>query len=311
MASSPTNRRLLEKWSLCWLISSIVNLLVLLTAALLLLPVDRAAAPLTLIASTDVEEGELETLSESADTASLDFGAALELPQPEPIESPEVRVELDLAGGTFGQGPGGWQAGAGSGGTGHGTDYFGTVAYGNRFVYILDKSSSMREKSTRPASECRFARAKYELIRSIDQLAPDQSFYVILFSTSTLRMFYDKSPDPVTIPATRENKQRLREWLESAHVGGGTDPREALVLAMSIGPDAIFFLSDGEFNALERGKRSRLFDTTLEAEELVERINRGYSPIHTFAYEDPASKQRMEILAQITGGDYKYIPPSR
>jgi len=73
-------RRLIGEWSVCWLISAIVNLLILLTAALLLLPFERGGGPLTLIASADAEEGDLETLmSESADTASLDFGVELQV----------------------------------------------------------------------------------------------------------------------------------------------------------------------------------------------------------------------------------------
>ena len=296
--------RLLERWSICWLISAVINLVILLTAALLLIPFDRGVGPLTLIARVDAEEGELEMLSESADTMSLDFGVELELPEVDPFATEESNVSLDMAGGSFSQGPGGWQGGGG-GGSGGGTDYFGTVAYGNRFVYILDKSRSMR----RPSGNSRFSRAKYELLRSIDKLAPYQSFYVILFSSTTYRMFDDDSPAPVTIPATRENKQRLREWLDSIPVDGGTDPREALFLAVSIAPDAIFLLSDGDFNRVSGRDKHRLFAGDPEAEELVKRINRTRTPIHTFAYEDPSAKQRMENLAQISGGDYKYIPP--
>lgn len=301
---------LLEKWSVCWLVSAIVNLILLLTAALFLIPFDRGVGPFTLIARVGVEEGELETLSESADTASLDFGVQLEPPKIDPFATTEVRVDLDLAGGSIGQGPGGWQGGAGSGGSGSGTEYFGTVAYGNRFVYILDKSTSMNDsRAGVPDPDSRFARARYELLRSIDRLAPYQSFYVILFSTRTRRMFDDESPAPVTIPATSENKLRLRDWLEAAEVGGGTDPREALFLALSIAPDAVFFLSDGDFNRVSGREKHRLFAGDPETEQLVKRINRTDTPIHTFAYEDPRSKRRMEDIAQLSGGDYRYIPP--
>lgn len=306
---SKTKRKNLEKWSVCWLISAIVNLLILLTAAIFLIPLDRGGGPFTLIARLDAEEGELETLTESADTVSLDFGVAPELPKPETIKPPEVRVDLSMAGGSLGQGPGGWQGGPGSGGSGGGTEYFGTVAYGNRFVYILDKSGSMNEGGSDPSSsDNRFARARYELLRSVDQLAPYQQFYVILFSDNSRRMFDDESPAPMTIPATRQNKQRLREWLEAASPGGGTDPREALFLALSIAPDAVFLLSDGDFDEAS-GKKNRLFAGEPEAEELVERFNHDRTPIHTFAYENPNCKQRMENLAQLSGGDYKYIAP--
>jgi hypothetical protein len=302
--------KLTERWSVCCLVSAIVNLIILVTAAVALLPLNGGDRQFTLIATAGTDGSEIESLSLSADTAALDFGVSLEEVLPEVLEPQEVRVDLSLAGGSFGQGPGGWQQGSGGDGSGSGTDYFGTVAYGNRFVYILDKSNSMnRNRSGIPAPDSRFARARYELLRSVDKLAPYQSFYVILFSNTTRRMFEDESPAPVTIPATRENKERLRKWLEELTVGGGTDPRDALFLALAIAPDAIFMLSDGEFNGRGGSKRSKLFSGDPKAEELVQRMNHAQTPIHTFAYEDPASKQRMFNLAEITGGEYKYIPP--
>jgi hypothetical protein len=165
-------------------------------------------------------------------------------------------------------------------------------------------------KSGEPAPDSRFARARYELLRSIDKLAPDQQFYVILFSTGTRCMFDDDSPAPEMIPATGKNKLRLREWLEAVEVGGSTDPREALFIALALEPDAVFFLSDGDFSNVSGDARNRLFAGAPEAEDLVKRVNRVRTPIHTFAYEDPSSKRRMEALAQLSGGDYKYIPPS-
>ena len=295
---------------MCWLISAIVNLLALVIAAICLLPLQRGTGPISLLARMDAEEGELETLMSSADTGSLDLGTVLEQTRPEPLEPVVAPVDLELVGGALENGLGGWQGGAGSGGTGGGSEYFGTIAHGNRFVYILDKSTSMNwGRSGEASSDSRFDRARYELLRSIDKLAPYQQFYVILFSNTTRRMFDDESPAPVTIPATRRNKERIRKWLEGAGVGGGTDPRQALYVAFSIAPDAIFLLSDGDFNQV-RKKKDNSFEGNPEAEELVAQLNLSLIPIHTFAYEDPSSKERMENLAQLSGGDYKYIAPN-
>ncbi|MHB8899369.1 MAG: vWA domain-containing protein, partial [Thermoguttaceae bacterium] len=303
--NSRSGYRLLEQWSIGWLVSSIVNLALLVAAAIWLLPLAPEAASFSLTARVDTEEGQLDVLSEAADLAALDFGADPELSQPDSTPAPKISLDLSLAGGTLGDGPGGWQGGAGSGGSGDGTAYFGTVAYGNRFVYVLDKSGSMtRGADKQSGSGSRLDRARYELLRSIEKLAPYQQFYVILFSDVTDRMFGDESPKPATIPATPQNKQRLREWIAQVEVGGSTDPREALFLALSIAPDAVFLLSDGDFNPVTEHP-CPLFEDNPEAEVLINRVNHSGIPIHTFAYEDPSSRERMEVVAQLTGGTYK------
>lgn len=139
-------------------------------------------------------------------------------------------------------------------------EYFGTIADGDRFVYVLDVSDSMNRRSggtSRPSS--RFEGASAELLRSIGQLTEDQWFYVILFSHQTRRMFDDNSVVPQMVPATPDNKARLRRWLASVKAGGGTDPRQALRLALELKPSAVFLLSDGEFNGQQGGNGTGVF----------------------------------------------------
>ncbi len=300
--------KLWEQWSIGWLVSAIVNLLVLTVTAIWLLPVDLPSVPVALVARVDTDEGDLEALVDLADLEPLNFDKVLELSQSEPAVAPEVQVDLFAIGGTAAEGTGGSPGGPGSGGAEAGTEYFGTVAQGDRFVYILDKSISMNwNRHGQAGPNSRFGRARYELLRSIDKLAPNQQFYVILFSYSTNRMFDDKSPAPATIPATPENKRRLRQWLERVEMGSGTDPRDALYLALSISPDAVFLLSDGDFN--QRFVAEHLFEGSPTPEELVKQFNRSYTPIHTIAYENPISNERMEVLAELSRGKYRYIPP--
>src|SRR5689334_3254696 len=62
------------------------------------------------------------------------------------------------------------------------TLFFGTEARGNRFVFVVDNSSSMKGG--------RLEMAVAELRRTIDALSPKQSFYVIFVSDQTYPMFY-------------------------------------------------------------------------------------------------------------------------
>ena len=62
------------------------------------------------------------------------------------------------------------------------TLFFGTAAKGNRFVFVVDNSSSMKGG--------RLERAVAELVKTVDGLSARQSFYVIFVSDKTYPMFY-------------------------------------------------------------------------------------------------------------------------
>jgi hypothetical protein len=213
-----------------------------------------------------------------------------------------------------GHGFGGWDASSIGSGGGSGSpaapqaEFFGTVAYGDRFVYILDISGSMNDGATGPPREgCRFLRACKELIQSINELREDQWFYVLLFSDHTVRMFNETSRSPRMLPATPENKLKLQYWLATVSLGGHTDPREAILLSLRMYPSAVFLLSDGEFNGQKYGKRSMMFAGNPSVHQLVAAGGSGRIPVHTFAYEDRSGRANMQKLSNQTGGVYRYV----
>ncbi|HWB08998.1 MAG TPA: hypothetical protein VG826_07230 [Pirellulales bacterium] len=195
-------------------------------------------------------------------------------------------------------------------GSGTGASFFGTVAYGDRFVYLVDISTSMdRGQGLSPGEGNRFARAMEELQSSIDRLSPAQSFYVILFNGETRRMFDDTAIFPKHLPATPENKRRLSDWLATIRTGEWTDPRAALKLGLTMRPSALFLLSDGEFNGQQQGLNGGLLNGNPSVSEVIERHNRVGTPIHTVAYEDKSSCRQMEQIARSTGGEYQFVAP--
>jgi hypothetical protein len=133
---------------------------------------------------------------------------------------------------------------------------------------------------------------------------------VILFCSETRRMFDDPSSVAQMLPATRENKKRLRDWLAEVRTGSGTDPRPALRLGLELEPSAVFLLSDGEFNGRQHNFNDGLLHGNPDETEVVKRHRSGETPIHTFAYEDPRNCKVMESLAGRTGGQYRFIPAS-
>lgn len=171
---------------------------------------------------------------------------------------------------------------------------------GNHFVYLVDSSNSMRN----------FNEARAELLRSIESLREDQRFYVI---------FYDQQPDymrltnagqdeSTSVRASPAAKLALRRWAMTITQERGKSPVEVLEFALSLRPDVIFLLSDGEFSMRteevirERNRRENLFGDS----QLV-------SIIHTIRYpgysvtEARKAEQQMRRIAEDNGGQYRNV----
>lgn len=181
-----------------------------------------------------------------------------------------------------------------------GGTFFGLEADGHEFVYIVDMSGSMRGR--------RYQRATNELLRSVGALRPTQHFYVVLFSSTTVALFNQPRTRAESVPASEENKAKLAAWVKNAFSGGGTDPRSALRLALSMDPDAIFMLSDGAFNGHKKQKKAKLFGNNTDAFSIVAAAS-GDVPIHAIAFENVSSKDNMSRLAEMTGGQFRFEPP--
>jgi len=183
---------------------------------------------------------------------------------------------------------------------GPGVRFFGSYARGSRFAFVLDASGSMNDGA-------RFRRASAELLNSLDALGEDQQFHVLLFQNQGYAMLGQKPAQLQMLPATEENKEQLRYWLSAVQPQTWSDPREALQMALSLQPDAVFLLSDGEFKT--GGRRvKKLGATTLRQ---VRHWNEANIPIHTIAYEDPINRRVLRALARASGGSYQYVPQKR
>lgn len=118
------------------------------------------------------------------------------------------------------------------------TQFFGTQAIGNRFVFIIDASDSMNEGF-------RWHQAVRELETSIDKLSKDQKALVLLYNFQTFPMFNTPAEELKLLPVTEEFKTNLSKWLGRQIPTGGTRPAYALEYSLALKPDAIFLLSDG------------------------------------------------------------------
>ena len=151
-------------------------------------------------------------------------------------------------------------------------------------------------------SQTRFEVACEELLRSIRALDADQEFCVFFFGHRT-RVMFDKAPE--LLKATDANRKRLESWITTLYPGMGTDPRYGIMHALKLKPDAVFLLSDGEFNG--QATNFHQIPGNPSAEQIVKRHLNLSIPIHTIAFEDLLNRRRLRNIATATHGTHKFI----
>lgn len=178
---------------------------------------------------------------------------------------------------------------------GESTFFFGTEARGDRFVFIVDNSSSMKGG--------RLERAVAELVKTINSLAPWQSFYVIFVSDRTYPMFYP-SPEADLVPATPANKKRLTEWVVKAILASGKNREliKAMDMAIALKPQAVYLLWDGDLRYSQDVRldvMAHLTQPNDDVKYVVHTLGMGVTSLD--------SEQNLRMIAQAHGGSYRRI----
>lgn len=118
------------------------------------------------------------------------------------------------------------------------TAFMNIADSGNSFVYVIDVSASMGEDN-------RLQVAKSQLKASLRLLQPNQQFQVIFYSESTTRMRLRRQPARDTYFATTANILQAVQEVDRVQPERGTEHKPALVEALSLEPDVVYFLTDG------------------------------------------------------------------
>lgn len=169
--------------------------------------------------------------------------------------------------------------------------FFGAEAYGNRFVFVIDSSGSMRG----PRWDALYA----ELMRAIQSLSEDQEFFIISFDSSAHPMFGEPPPKGKFLHPDQKSIERVSSWLRSIQLGHQTFPSGAVGIAMALKPDAVFLLSDGEIN-----------DSTVQDLRVWNRVQdedgnpKPHFPIHTVLLHSQIGFATLERIAQENGGTF-------
>lgn len=188
---------------------------------------------------------------------------------------------MDLASGLDGKGDG---AGAAAGVT-----FFGAKSKGNSVVFVVDNSLSM--------GGGRFETALDELLKAVNALGPKQRFYVIFYSDTAYALFH---PQPASglLPASDENKERLRGWLYTVERCLHTRGEEAFEKALALNPDIIYILGDGAF--------------TDKTEQLLTTPHSRKTVMHALGMKvDDKGERQLRAIATANGGTFHPVDVNR
>ncbi|MEZ6233460.1 MAG: hypothetical protein R3B68_04655 [Phycisphaerales bacterium] len=285
-------------------ISMAFHVMLLSAAALVVLAAqpddgESAAAPVQFAVLNESElaelgGGTLDTASPEVPDASPTNQPEIEINVPDTLGLESMREALSTNLGGSGDGAGdigaggdglGFPGSGGGAGGGSGAGFFGVEAAGNRFAYIVDVSGSMAIGGKMDAM-------RSELLRSINAMQDQHSFIVVPFSTDAAPL----GGRTGWIEATDRGKSWTRRAAMDLQPVGGTNPSPGFfyVFSQRPRPDAIYFLTDGEF-----GPEVAAEIAGLNAQADV--------PIHCIAFGTREAEPLMRRIAQQSGGTYTFV----
>lgn len=162
--------------------------------------------------------------------------------------------------------------------------FFGVKASGRNFVFVVDTSGSMSIND-------RYLRCRAELLRSIGALKYGQKYFVIFFNSQTFAM-----PENKLVDARPAQITKTQEWCKLAVPSSGTEPWDGLARALRMKPDAIYLLTDGDFDPM-------VVQRVANAQPQTKKI-----PIHTICFESLQGSINLETIAKLTNGTYMFVP---
>lgn len=170
------------------------------------------------------------------------------------------------------------------GGGGGGASFFGVEATGNRFAYIVDVSASM--------DEFRMNALRRELHKSVEGLLETSEFMIVKYSTESrvigeVNGWQEASPNV---------KRKTKSAIDALVPEENTLPVPGFTLVFSHRPrpDAIYFMTDGDFS-------------DADADAIIAMYRTYKSPVHCICLGFQGGEPRMRKIARATKGTYTFV----
>ncbi len=174
------------------------------------------------------------------------------------------------------------------------TSVFGIEGEGTRFIYVFDRSDSMNDFGGLP-----LVTAKSELVQSLQSLGNSHQFQIIFYNESQ-HPFGSLNRGSNLLSGDDRTKTQATSFVRSMSAQGSTKHIPALKLAITMGPDVIFFLTDADLP----------LPSVREREEVVERCARAGITIHAIQFGVGSSQGASDWIADLatqTSGKFRYI----
>jgi von Willebrand factor type A domain len=166
---------------------------------------------------------------------------------------------------------------------------FGSSAVGRSFVFAIDRSASMGSGGLNAT-----AATARELALRMGHLTGEQRFQIVAYNES---VEYLTSRE--LIPATKENQQRLVEFMGSLPAFGQTEHLRGLLAALRLKPEVIFLLTDGGDPVLHPGQL-----------QMIRHEAAGRTCIHCVRFGRGPESEPLGFLARLAAenrGSYVYL----
>lgn len=167
---------------------------------------------------------------------------------------------------------------------------FGNEASGKKFVFLFDRSISMEGLPLQAA--------KAQLLSGLNALETNHQFQIIFFNHEPL-LWNFPTKNPQLVNATVAHRQLAKKFVEGIAAYGGTYRRSALLHALNLRADVIYFLTDA--------------DAPMAGSDILESVRLARqtgTAIHTIEFgilPNPTRKNFLKQLARYSGGQYVYI----
>lgn len=187
--------------------------------------------------------------------------------------------------------PGRAKAGSGAGRTT--TQVFGVSGSGSTFVYVFDRSESMKAAGGAPLRA-----SKSELIRSLDTLTERQQFQIIFYNDQA-EVFRPDGDRTGLVLGEEGTIARAKEFVRRTTAIGGTEHETALRLALRLAPDVIFFLTDAKIQTMSAEQLDEINRRAESAGTTIHAIQFGTGPM--------SGESFVRRLASQNKGGYRYV----